>query len=672
MMRRHTSKPEATKIVVVLITLDHHIAGVVEQARQQLQPELPGLDLRFHAVTSFDDPAAVEACRGDILEGDIIFTSMLFLDEHIRSLMPALEQRQQHCDAMICTMSASEVMRLTRMGDFRMSGSKKGLSLLKKLRGKSSKPGKQGGASQMAMLRLMPKLLSFIPGKAQDLRSYFLTLSYWLSGSTDNIRDMVRMFVNRYADGPRSGLRGTLRPQPPRQYPETGIYHPGLPTRISERIDELPERPQARGTIGVLLMRSYVLAGNTGHYDQVIEALEARGFRVIPAFACGLDNRPAIERFFMSKDRVTVDAVLSLTCFSLVGGPAFNDAKAAEEILARLDVPYVTAQALEFQSIEQWEASPTGLTPIEAAMMVAIPELDGATGALVVGGRHGGAETEMVGIDDRIERLAGRLERLVVLRTTPPAERRVAIVLFDFPPNGGATGTAAYLSVFESLLRTLRAMAQEGYDVEVPATVDELRERVLGGNAERFGTDANVLAQIPVDDHVRRTPYLAQLEREWGPAPGKHLSDGTSLFVLGAQFGSVVVGVQPSFGYEGDPMRLLFEASFAPTHAFDAFYRYLREDFDAHSVLHFGTHGALEFMPGKQVGLSSECWPDRLLGDLPNIYLYASNNPSEGTLARRRANATLVSYLTPPVTRSGLYRDLQSLRGVLDLSLIHI
>jgi magnesium chelatase subunit H len=139
-----------------------------------------------------------------------------------------------------------------------------------------------------------------------------------------------------------------------------------------------------------------------------------------------------------------------------------------------------------------------------------------------------------------------------------------------------------------------------------------------------------------------------------------------SIFVLGERFGNVFVGVQPAFGYEGDPMRLLFESGFAPTHAFSAFYRWLREDFGAHAVLHFGTHGALEFMPGKQAGMSGECWPDRLIGDLPNFYLYASNNPSEGTIAKRRAGATLISYLTPPVAQAGLYRGLVDLKASLD------
>ena len=138
------------------------------------------------------------------------------------------------------------------------------------------------------------------------------------------------------------------------------------------------------------------------------------------------------------------------------------------------------------------------------------------------------------------------------------------------------------------------------------------------------------------------------------------------LFILGEHFGNVFVCVQPAFGYEGDPMRLLFEHGFAPTHAFCAFYRWIAQEYRADAVLHFGTHGALEFMPGKQAGMSGECWPDRLIGDLPNFYLYASNNPSEGMIAKRRAGAALISYLTPPVAHAGLYRGLLDPKASLD------
>ena len=364
----------------------------------------------------------------------------------------------------------------------------------------------------------------------------------------------------------------------------------------------------------------------------------------------------------------TVDAVVSLTGFSLVGGPAYNDARAAEDLLARLDVPLIAAHPIEFQSLEQWQGSERGLHPVEATMMVAIPELDGATGPMVVGGRapDGGARG-MRSLDERAGMLADRVAKLVRLRRTERAQRRIGVVLFNFPPNAGSTGTAAHLSVYASLHRTLRALGEAGYDVgELPPCADALRDRLLTGNAAQAGADANVHARVAVDDHVRREPWLDEIEAAWGPAPGRHQSDGRSLFVLGARFVNVFVGVQPAFGYEGDPMRLLFEKGFAPTHAFAAFYRWLREDFDAHAVLHFGTHGALEFMPGKQTGLSGACWPDRLIGDLPNFYLYTANNPSEGSIAKRRAAATLISYLTPPLAHAGLYRGLLDLKASLD------
>jgi magnesium chelatase subunit H len=673
---------------VVIVTLDSHLASATERAQHTLLRELPGLRLALHAASEWgDDPAALERCRADVAQGDIVIVTMMFMDDHIQAVLPALQARRDQCDAMVVCLAATEVAKLTRLGRFDMSAPSSGMvSLLKRLRG-GRKEGEtknaSNGAAQMRMLRRLPKILRFVPGTAQDVRAYFLAMQYWLAGSDDNVANLVRFLVDRYADGPRRVLRGQLKPQPPADYPDVGLYHPRMKGRIGERVEALPGSAAAKGTVGLLVMRSYVLAGNSGHYDGVIAALEARGLRVIPAFASGLDGRGAIDQFFIRDGRPTIDALLSLTGFSLVGGPAYNDSRAAEEVLAKLDVPYLAAHSVEFQTIEQWAASERGLMPVEATMMVAIPELDGATSPTVFGGRgsHGAQcqgcakhcevesfdrRRDMAFCTERVDMLAARVEKLVRLRRAARAERKIAAVIFNFPPNAGNTGTAAHLSVFASLHHLMQALAADGYKVEVPASVDELRERILHGNAARYGAVANVLARIPADDHVRREKYLAEIERAWGPAPGKQQADGASIHVLGVQFGNFVVGVQPSFGYEGDPMRLLFEKGFAPTHAFSAFYRWLREDFGAHAVLHFGTHGALEFMPGKQAGLSGACWPDRLIGDLPNLYLYASNNPSEGTIAKRRAAATLISYLTPPVAQAGLYRGLADLKGTLD------
>ncbi len=645
--------------------MDGNLAAALSRARLMLAAELPGLELVMHSADEWaDDEQALTRCLDDIAKADILFAGMLFLEDHIKPVLPAIAARRDNCDAIACCLSAADIMRNTRLGKFTMSGTSSGaIGLLKRLRG----GGKTGssGHGQMKMLKQLPKLLRFIPGTAQDVRAYFMTLQYWLAGSDENLANMVRLLVHRYAQGPRKSAAALLRPAPPIDYPDLGLYHPRAKGRIVSALKDLPKAGK-NGTVGVLVLRSYLLSGNAAHYDGVIDALEAAGLSVITAFASGLDQRTAIEKYFLKDGVPTIDAMISLTGFSLVGGPAFNDAKAAEDMLARLDVPYILAHPVEFQTLEQWDGDARGLMPVEATMMVALPELDGAIWPMTFGGRSqvatGDGRRNMAVHPERAAMLAARAAKLVALRRAARAERRIAIVLFNFPPNAGSVGTAAFLSVFESLFRTLGAMKQAGYKVDVPNDVDSLRTMIIEGNAARYGMNANVAVRIPVDDHIKRERYLNEIEAQWGPAPGRQLSDGSSLYILGESFGNVFVGLQPSFGYEGDPMRLLFEKGFSPTHAFSAFYRWLREDFRAHGVLHFGTHGALEFMPGKQTGLSGACWPDRLIGDLPNFNLYASNNPSEGTIAKRRAGASLISYLTPPIAQAGLYRGLSDLK----------
>ena len=680
---------------MVLITMDTHLNSAARRAERELQKTIPGLSLKIHSASEYAaSEKLLTECKNDIAAGDIVIVTMLFLEDHYLPIIDNLRARREHCDAMLCAMSAGDVTKLTRLSKLDMSLPASPLmALMKKLRptskgkGGNSKGGATAGAKQMKMLRLIPQILRFVPGTAQDLRAYFLSLQYWLGGSQENLFNLMSYLINRYAAGARASLRENAKAIDPVAYPDLGVYHPRMKGRLSERLQDLPvvvPQPKARGKVGILLLRSYLVSGNSGHYDPVITALEAQGLQVIPAFSSGLDSRPAIDAFFTQNGEATIDALISLTGFSLVGGPAYNDAKAAEEVLAKLNVPYIAAHPVEFQNLEQWGGSDRGLLPVESTIMVAIPELDGSTVPMVYGGRPGAAgktchgchkectfteahnPQDMFTCIERVGMLAARVGKLVDLRRSERAQRKVAIVLFNFPPNAGNIGSAAYLSVFESVHNLLLGMKARGYTVDEPATTDELREQLLKGNAQQYGADANVHTLISANDHVKRERWLKEIEAQWGPAPGKQLSNGSSIFVLGKQFGNILLAVQPSFGYEGDPMRLLFEHGFAPTHAFSAFYRYLREDFAANAVVHFGTHGALEFMPGKQTGMSGACWPDRLIDDLPNIYLYASNNPSEGAIAKRRSGATLVSYLTPPVTQAGLYAGLADLKASIE------
>jgi len=268
-------------IRVALITLDGHLGNTVERAQTRLREEIPGLTLTMHPACDWGDNQEAEAeCHDAIAKADIVVCTMMFLDAHINQVLPSLQARAPHCDAMVGAMSGAEIVKLTRMGKLSMGGELKGpMAFLKKLRG-SKKPGQNSGAKQMKTLKRLPKILKYIPGTAQDLRAYFIMLQCWLAGSEENITCMIRTLIQRYADGERAELRKVLKEQAPIDYPENGLYHPRMSSsligadRISANLKELPRNRNAAGTVGVLLLRSYVLANNSQHYDCVIKTLE--------------------------------------------------------------------------------------------------------------------------------------------------------------------------------------------------------------------------------------------------------------------------------------------------------------------------------------------------------------------------------------------------------------
>merc|ERR1712176_1144825 len=358
--------------------------------------------------------------------------------------------------------------------------------------------------------------------------------------------------------------------------------------------------------------------------------------------------------------------VINLTGFALVGGPASQDHAKASQVLKKLNRPYMCAVPLVFQSFEEWQASELGLHPIQVALQVSLPEIDGAIEPIIYAGREG-ATGRSVPLADRVNLLADRALKWATLKSKKNADKKIAVTIFSFPPDKGNVGTAAYLDVFGSIEAVLKQLKAEGYDIgDAPDDKEAIMESVLNDPEARISSpELNVAYRMSTDEYYEKTPYATDLEKNWGPAPGNLNSDGQNLVVYGKQFGNVFIGVQPSFGYEGDPMRLLFAKSASPHHGFAAYYTYLEKIFEADAVLHFGTHGSLEFMPGKQVGMSGTCYPDRLINSLPSAYLYAANNPSEATIAKRRSYSATVSYLTPPAENAGLYKGLKELKELI-------
>ncbi|WP_299402141.1 magnesium chelatase subunit H, partial [Acaryochloris sp. IP29b_bin.148] len=381
--------------------------------------------------------------------------------------------------------------------------------------------------------------------------------------------------------------------------------------------------------------------------------------------ASGLDFSKPVEEFFYETpggDKALVDAVVSLTGFALVGGPARQDHPKAVESLKKLNRPYMVALPLVFQTTEEWEESDLGLHPIQAALQIAIPELDGAIEPIILSGRDG-VTGRAIALQDRIEMVAQRAMKWASLRRKTKLEKKLAITVFSFPPDKGNVGTAAYLDVFGSIYKVMESLKKDGYTIEdMPEDAEALMLEILhDAQAQYNSPELNIAHRMSVQEYESLTPYSKRLEESWGPPPGNLNSDGQNLLVFGKTYGNLFIGVQPTFGYEGDPMRLLFSRSASPHHGFAAYYSYLEKIFKADAVLHFGTHGSLEFMPGKQIGMSNDCYPDTLIGSIPNLYYYAANNPSEATIAKRRSYANTISYLTPPAENAGLYKGLKEL-----------
>lgn len=637
-----------------------------------------GLRIAAHNCTlplGEDEWASAER---DIAAAGVVFVLHVTDGENAARIGAALDRYRERHHAVVVINCLGELMRRTRMGKLnpgdafgaqpRTQVSRAALRLLRKLgswmsHSAAARHPRRRPEKYLTWAQRASSLMRFVPvtGKLRDARHYLALFAYFLQPTPANIASMILYALRHYVpDCPKDVEAGI-----PERRPVLGIYHPDAKA-VFESVDDyrkwyrLPLDPNQ--AVGLLLMRPQVVSGGCRHYDSLIRALEAERLPVLPVLSTLMDNREACDAFFVdpATGSARVAQIISLTGFSFVGGPAMNDSQAAAGYLRKLNRPLRLAVSLEAQRIEDWEDSRIGLNPVQTAMQVAIPEIDGATEPFILGGtRQRGEEPEA--IEERCRRIARRLKRWSRLRSTPPADVRLGFLIYCFPPNRGNLGTAADLDVFPSLWEMLGRLQLEGYRVERPESPEALRALLVGGSGL-----ASVAYRLSAGEYYRLCPYVEEIESEWGPAPGRINVQGGDILIHGIELGNVFVGVQPTFGYEGDPMRMMMAEGGAPHHGFMGLYTYLDHVFHADALIHVGTHGALEFMPGKQAGLSGNCWPDRLIGEFPNIYVYSVNNPSEGTIAKRRSYAVLVSYLTPPIDNAGLYKELASLKELID------
>mmetsp|Transcript_35174 Transcript_35174/g.77009 ORF Transcript_35174/g.77009 Transcript_35174/m.77009 type:complete len:1409 (+) Transcript_35174:149-4375(+) len=672
------------KVVYVVLESQYQSSMTGAVKRINAGSENMAVECVGYLLEELRDDATFEQFQKDVAEANIFIGSLIFVQELAEKVTEVVKPLRDQLDAVLVFPSMPEVMRLNKVGSFTMKNLGQSKSVVADfMKKKKQEDGSSFEEGMLKLLRTLPKVLKFLPSdKAADARTFMMSFQYWLGGSPQNLESLLLMVGQDYVGPVKESMEGKEKvvAEEPVLLPDKAIWHPVAPDIVFENNQKYfdwynkefcPDAgidPATAPTIGIILQKSHINTKDDTHYVSLISELEGRGARVVPIYSGGLDfSGPLEEYFYDASGKPIVDTIINLTGFALVGGPASQDHKKASKVLKKLNKPYMCAVPLVFQSFEEWQASELGLHPIQVALQVSLPEIDGAIEPIIYAGREG-ATGRSVPLADRVNLLADRALKWSKLSNKPKEDKKIAITIFSFPPDKGNVGTAAYLDVFDSISAVLKEFKEQGYDIG-DAPLDD-KEAIMASilddpEAKISSPDLNVAYRMSTDEYYDKTPYAEDLEENWGPAPGNLNSDGQNLLVYGKEFGNVFIGVQPSFGYEGDPMRLLFAKSASPHHGFAAYYTYLEKIFQADAVLHFGTHGSLEFMPGKQVGMSGTCYPDRLINSLPSAYLYAANNPSEATIAKRRSYSATVSYLTPPAENAGLYKGLKELKELI-------
>ncbi|MEH2374167.1 magnesium chelatase subunit H [Nostoc sp.] len=682
------------KRIVLVAGFESFNADLYRKAAFLANSRCPELDIRVFSDRDLSTKRTeVEAALHD---ADVFFGSLLFDYDQVVWLRDRIAQ----IPIRLVFESALELMSLTKLGIFAIGDNPKGMPKPVKFILDKFSNGREEDklAGYISFLKIGPKLLKYVPvQKVQDLRNWLIIYGYWNAGGQENVASLFWTLGEKYL-----GLKVGDIP-PPIETPNIGLLHPDYPgffespreylewykTHCRDAIHRVfpngvsPNRVSP--VVGILLYRKHVITKQP-YIPQLIRSFESAGLTPLPIFINGVEGHVAVRDWMttdyeiqqrqlgnietpsLSSEAVKVNAIVSTIGFPLVGGPAGSmeagrQVEVAKRILTAKNVPYIVAAPLLIQDIYSWTRQ--GVGGLQSVVLYALPELDGAIDTIPLGGLVG---ENIYLVPERVQRLIGRVKSWVALRQKPASERKIAIVLYGFPPGYGAVGTAALLNVPRSLLKFLHALKEQGYTVgDLPEDGEELIRWVKEAD-ESLNDVENIPASVNVRTLEKWLGYLqtSRIEKQWKSLTGTGIKTyGDEFQIGGVQLGNVWIGVQPPLGIQGDPMRLMFERDLTPHPQYVAYYKWLQNEFEADAIVHFGMHGTVEWLPGSPLGNTGYSWSDILLGNLPNLYIYAANNPSESMLAKRRGYGVLISHNVPPYGRAGLYKELVALRDLI-------
>lgn len=510
-------------------------------------------------------------------------------------------------------------------------------------------------------------------GDSQNISNSQWLGKYWRFCSEENICNMLYFLGREYM-----GCEDMPVPQPPNVIEDICILDP-VTRRIYENIDDykrenevFPDKPW----LGILFNHNNYPVDTFPVIGKFLEKLR-KLFNVIPiAMTRILDgDLQKLREILQPSPGEQVDVLINFLAFRLGQGPVGGDAELAVDYLKELNVPVLHPFFLTKRTTPEWKEDMRGAKSGEFIISIFLPELDGCietypVGALAAADGEFGALTLM---EERAEQLCQRALAWVNLRKKAKGEKKVALIFYNYPPGESNIGSGAFLDTFASLEKILGKFKETGYAVN-PRTKVELKERFI--KEGRINTphwhkrkDSMEYIRVNKDEYkeiAAGCPEKGSIVKRWGQFPGNIMADEKSVVIPGIVEDNIFIGIQPSRGFFEENVHNYHDKHVSPHHQYLAFYKWLEQDFKADVCIHVGTHGTLEFLPGKEAAVSGECFSDYLMGNMPHLYIYYSGNPAEAMLAKRRARAVMISHLHPPFVESGLYGDMLALEALIN------
>lgn len=620
------------------------------------------LDLRlYYAVTNYSREKT-ERLISDIETADMVFVDLMGSPvETVKAVYRGLEK----CGGNVIPYgnSAREYLRL---GDFSAESMK-------------SSGGKKTDMAAMKKMQNMAEALGKImPGKMRDMKNYSYICKYFYVADYSNILNMLYLILRDYG-----GVKGLPKPLPPREAVPAGVCRP-CDMKYYGSFDEFKadfpydeEKPAA-----ALLFYGHIYPMDySGAVWKIVQKLR-ESVNVLPIAVSGSESisdgtvKKLLGTFLPKK----TDIILNFMSFRLSAGPMGGDLKAGTGMLEEFNVPYLHPFFMSRRTERDWLDSVQGSTSSEVLISVMLPEQDGAIDTIPIGAKtepvyheeYDVTTDEISVISERLDSLADSMNRYISLGKKSADKRKVAIICYNYPPGEANLFGGAFLDTFRSVSGMLSALKENGYDTE-PKTAEQLMEVFTAGklvNSGKYSDGCEEMITYPLKKYKKFLDGFADKKAvidAWGEPAGKIMIDDNGDFQIPAAiFGNVLIGLQPSRGVHEDQEKLYHDKSIPPHHQYIAFYKYLHDEFGADAIIHVGTHGTLEFLKGKECGMSGSCYPDLLVGNIPHFYLYYCGNPSEATIAKRRSRAAIISYQPPVFIKSGLYGEYAELNSMLD------